>query len=158
MKILNRGNSSVAIISAVAVWLITTAGNAVPINASATPSVMGFDLLQGNGSNFTITVGNSINSVAVSVDPTRSPVANFVSGDDLDFITGATAGNAAPGCFVAIGLRVLNPGDSCGIGVTFGTGDPRSPDPNIDFGLWNLVTRVTLTEVGNPTNRVDLFP
>jgi hypothetical protein len=98
-------------------------------------------------------------SVAVSVDPTRAPFANFVSGDNLDFISSATATDAAPGCFRNIGLAVLNPGNSCGMAVNFTTGDPRLPkDPDVDFGLWNLVTRVTLEEIGNPTNRVDLLP
>jgi hypothetical protein len=97
----------------------------------------------------------AINSVQVTVDPARSPIANFLNGDNLDFISSATAANSPPGCFTN---NVLNAGQSCNIAVTFMTGDPRANDPDEDFGLWNLVERVSLTDTTDPLNRVDLLP
>jgi hypothetical protein len=117
-----------------------------------------FDLRHGKlGNSFVITVKNFPTSSPLTIDVASMPFADFISGDMNDFVanirtTGGTCLKFGTG-------NPLQPGASCTIIVTFDTG-PADGEKGAkpDVGIWDIVTRVTLTSTKNTANRIDLLP
>jgi hypothetical protein len=127
------------------------------IDADAQPDRPIFELGHSKlGNKFVISVTNNQGSVPLTIDIARFPFANFLCGDQKDFVANIKATGGT--CQTFVEGNPLKPGKTCTVNVAFDTGPPdKDQKPNPDFGNWDIVTRITFT---NPkdSNRIDLLP